>query len=199
MKPMRINKFLSRRGVCSRREADRMIKNGRITVNDKSATLGQSVTDVDDIRIDGKPVDTEKPEPVYLIFHKPVGLITTTNTDKPDNVISYIDYPERIFPIGRLDVASSGLLLLTNDGTLANRIMHPRYEHEKEYVVTVDRPISDRDLKHLAAGVDLEDGTTAPAQTKRIGKQTFTLTLREGRNRQIRRMCGALHYDVEGL
>jgi 23S rRNA pseudouridine2604 synthase len=195
MKTMRINKYLSRRGVCSRREADRRIEAGRVTVNGQKPELGQKVTDKDDVRVDGKPVG-KKPTNVYIAFNKPVGLITTANEDRPDNVISHIDYPERIYPVGRLDVASQGLLLLTNDGELTNRLTHPKFEHEKEYYVEVERSISGKDLRKLAEGVELEGGMTAPADVERKSGNAFLLTIHEGRNRQIRRMCKALGYEV---
>ena len=198
MEPMRINKYLSRRGVCSRREADRRIEAGRVTVNGEQPELGQKATDEDDVRVDGQPVG-DKPNKVYIVFNKPVGLITTANEEKKDNVISHIDYPERIYPVGRLDVASEGLLILTNDGELTNRLTHPSFEHEKEYYVKVNRNISNTDLKKMANGVDIGNGKTLPADVERKSNKTFFITLREGRNRQIRRMCEELEYEVDKL
>lgn len=196
---IRLNKYLADHGYCSRREADRLIKARKVKVNGQIAELGERVDEnKDHIEVEGRQ-QKDIPKPVYILLNKPVGIITTTDTRKPDNVISLINQKERLFPIGRLDVKTSGLLLLTNDGQLANRLTHPRFEHEKEYEVRVDKPISDKDLKHLEKGVQLADGMTAPARTKRLSENTFLLTLREGRNRQVRRMCDALHYETQRL
>jgi len=196
--PTRINKYLSTHGYCSRREADRLIEQGKVFINNKVAGLGDKVIDRDDVRVEGR--DRKKPpQKIYLFFHKPVGLITTTDHKKKDNVIDFIDYPERVFPIGRLDVQSSGLLLLTNDGVLANRLMHPRYEHEKEYVVTVSPELNMIDIGRLQSGIDLEDGPTLPTKVRKLDSNRFAIILKEGRNRQIRRMCEALGYSVIAL
>lgn len=193
--PIRINKYLSTHGYCSRREADRLIEQGKVFLNNKKAKLGDKVSESDDVRVEGR--DRRKPpKKIYIFFNKPVGIMTTTDTKKRDNVISFIDYPERIFPVGRLDVKSAGLLLLTNDGILANRLMHPRYEHEKEYVVTVTPEISMTDIGRLQSGIELDDGPTLPTKVRKMDPNTFAIILREGRNRQIRRMCAALGYDV---
>lgn len=198
MKPTRLNKYLSSHGYCSRREADRLIEQGRVFVNNKPATLGTKVTDRDEVRVEGRD-KKQTPKNIYLLLNKPVGVITTTDRRKKDNVIDFVDYPERIFPIGRLDVQSSGLLLLTNDGVLANRLMHPRYEHEKEYVVVVDKPLGSTTIGALQSGVELEDGRTLPTKVRKLGISTFAIILREGRNRQIRRMCEALGYNIFSL
>lgn len=195
----RLNKYLADRGVCSRRKADELISSGKVVVNGKVATLGLLVDDLDKISVQGKPLIVEKPKEVYLAFHKPVGLITSVDPKARDNVIAFIGYPERIFPIGRLDVASSGLLILTNDGRLSERITHPRYDHDKEYVVTVDKPISDKDLQTMASGIMILGSMTKPALVHREGKDAFNIILTEGRNRQIRRMCESLGYEVKTL
>ncbi len=193
--PIRINKYLSTHGYCSRREADRLIEKGKVFINDELATLGSKVNPGDDVRVEGR--DRKKPpKKIYLLVNKPSGVIVTTDTRKKDNIIDLLDYPERIFPVGRLDVKTEGLLLLTNDGILSNRLMHPRYEHEKEYVVRVDRPIEKIDIGRWQNGVVLDDGRTLPSKVRQLGPYKFAIILREGRNRQIRRMCEALGYDV---
>lgn len=194
----RINKYLAEHGYCSRREADRLIQNGKVLINNQQAKLGDKVGDSDTVRVLGRD-KKEKAELVYLMFNKPVGVITTTDRRKKDNVIEAVDYPERVFPVGRLDVESSGLLILTNDGVLANRLMHPRYEHDKEYVVAVDKPLRKIDLGKLQSGVPLEDSKTLPAKVRQLGKYKFAIILRQGKNRQIRRMCEALGYQAVSL
>jgi 23S rRNA pseudouridine2604 synthase len=195
---MRINKYLSENGYCSRREADRLIQAGKVFINDRVAQLGDQVDEADDVRVLGR--DKKKPpKKIYILLNKPVGLIVTTDRRKKDNVIDFLDLRERVFPVGRLDVKSEGLLLLTNDGVLANRLMHPRYEHDKEYVVEVDHEISMRDIKKLQIGVELDDGITLTAKVRKMDETRFAMILREGRNRQIRRMCEALGYQVISL
>jgi 23S rRNA pseudouridine2604 synthase len=193
--PVRINKYLSTHGYCSRREADRLVKQGNVYLNDRVAKLGDKVADGDDVRVEGRDRKRE-PKKIYIMLNKPVGLIVTTDQRRQDNVIDYIDYPERIYPVGRLDVKSSGLLLLTNDGTLANRLMHPRYEHEKEYVVTVDKPLDRAAIAAMQNGIELKDGMTLPAQVRKLDPTRFAIILQEGRNRQIRRMVEAVGYEV---
>lgn len=196
--PTRINKYLSENGYCSRREADRLISAGRVFVNGKKAKLGDQIGEGDDVRVDGR--DKKKPpQKIYILLNKPVGIMVTSDRKKKDNVIDFIGLKERIFPVGRLDVKSEGLLILTNDGTLANRLMHPRYEHEKEYVVEVDRALDSKDIKKWQTGVELEDGMTLPAKVRKMDRTRFAMILREGRNRQIRRMCEALGYNVVTL
>jgi 23S rRNA pseudouridine2604 synthase len=195
----RLNKYLADRGVCSRRKADELISSGLVIVNGKVAELGLKVDETDNIVVNGDPLVSEKPKEIYIAFNKPVGLITSVDPEAHDNVIDYIKHPERIFPIGRLDVASCGLLLLTNDGRLSERITHPRYDHDKEYVVTVDRPIEDKDLETMRRGIIILGAMTKPAIVVRSDKDTFHITLTEGRNRQIRRMCEELGYDVKKL
>jgi pseudouridine synthase len=195
----RINKFLSEQGYCSRREADRLILAGQVLINGRKAQTGESVEPGDLVKVDGRILKQTRRRHVYLALNKPVGIITTTDLNKPNNVIDFVGQETRIFPIGRLDVASSGLLLLTDDGEMANRLTHPRYGHEKEYQVKLAQPISDNDLKTLAQGVRLDDGMTRKAWVQRLGQRTFQISIREGRNRQIRRMCEAIGHEVVSL
>jgi 23S rRNA pseudouridine2604 synthase len=195
----RLNKYLADRGVCSRRKADEMIKNGRVFVNGARAALGIMVGEDDEIKIDNKMIVSEKPASVYFAFHKPVGIITSVDPKARDSVLSFLKIRERVFPIGRLDVASSGLLLLTNDGRLSERITHPRYDHEKEYAVTVDREIRDEDLRKMSEGMVVLGSMTKQCVIKKIGKRVFNMILTEGRNRQIRRMCEGFGYEVKKL
>lgn len=200
MNPVRLNKFLVDAGVCSRREADRWIEAGRVSVNGQPAVLGVKVTDADDIRVEGKPIKKSDEKRVYLAFHKPVGIICTSDPNAKDNIIDAVGYPERIFHIGRLDVASSGLILLTNDGDVVNAILRSEGRHEKEYIVKVDKDLRDGDLEKMAKGLDIGDNRdTLPAKVAKMGPRMFSITLIEGRNRQIRRMCEALGYGVEAL
>jgi 23S rRNA pseudouridine2604 synthase/16S rRNA pseudouridine516 synthase len=194
----RINKYLSTHGYCSRREADRLIEKGKVFINDQPAKLGDVVEPGDDVRVQGRDKKKE-PKKIYILVNKPVGIICTTDRRKPDNIIDFVDYPERVFPVGRLDVQSEGLLILTNDGVLTNRLLHPRYEHEKEYVVTVDKSMPRSDIGRLQSGVELSDGMTLPAKVRQLTPNKFAIILREGRNRQIRRMCEALGYEVLNL
>ncbi len=195
---IRLNKYLSNHGYCSRREADRLIEKGKVYVNDEIATLGTKVSSSDDVRVEGR--DRKKPpKKIYILLNKPVGYITTTDRRKQDNVMELIDLEERVYPVGRLDVQSCGLLLFTNDGVLSNRLMHPRYEHEKEYVVVVDKPLGKKDIGTMQSGVELDDGKTLPTKVRQMSENKFAIILREGRNRQIRRMCQALGYNVINL
>ncbi|MFH1047357.1 MAG: pseudouridine synthase [Patescibacteria group bacterium] len=194
----RINKVLSQRGVCSRREADRLIEDGRIVINDHRAQMGEKVGPDDDILVDGQPIDRPSKK-IYIMLNKPIGVITTSDRDKPNNVIDFLGLHDRVFPVGRLDVESSGLLLLTNDGDLTARLTHPRFGHEKEYDVTVSQPISGDQLEALRHGVRLADGQTMPAKVKRVTNERFLIVLLQGKNRQIRRMCEALGLQVTKL
>lgn len=199
MEPIRLNKFLVDAGVCSRREADRSITAGYITVNGAPATLGMKVTDQDRIEINGQPVVKDDRKLVYLAYNKPVGIICTSDANAKDNIIDAVGYPERVFHIGRLDVASSGLILLTNDGDIVNRILRSEGKHEKEYVVKVQEDVTDEFIKALREGVMLDGRRTLPATANKLGGQMFSITLVEGRNRQIRRMCEALRRTVVSL
>jgi 23S rRNA pseudouridine2604 synthase len=201
---MRINVFISSTGFCSRREADRLVEAGRVTVNGKKVLLGTDIGEKDVVLVDGKPVRS-RPKTVYLAFHKPEGIESTTDQNKPDNIIDFIGYPERIFPIGRLDKDSSGLILLTNDGQIVNQILRSEFEHEKEYEVEVDRPVTEAFLNAMAAGVRIynpvrhEYTVTKPCRTKKIGERSFSVVLTQGLNLQIRRMTRELGYQVECL
>jgi len=193
--PLRINKYLAEAGYCSRREADTLIQQGLVTVNDQIITLGTKVEQGDRVKAKGKLL-TLGGKKVYLAFYKPVGVICTTDDSKPDNIINYIKYPTRIFPVGRLDVATSGLIILTNDGELVNKISRRENNVEKEYLVRVDRAITDDFLKSLQSGVEIGGRRTLPAKVNKISERKFSLTITEGKNRQVRRMCEDLGYKV---
>lgn len=193
----RINKAVADRCEVSRRKADMMIQEGRVTVNGKRAQLGMMVKDDDDIRLDGSQTVHESHQRVVIALNKPVGYMTTMDQTKKDTVMDLVYWNDgRLFPVGRLDVESSGLILLTNDGELANRLMHPKFEHEKEYDVEVDRVLEESDLLQLRHGVAIEGGKTKPAKVLRISDRRFRIIIKEGRNRQIRKMCEALRYHV---
>ncbi len=194
----RLNKFLSESGFCSRREADRMIEQGRIRVNGAIPELGTKVTSEDEITVDGKPLNA-KPELVYLAFNKPVGITCTTDTHIKDNIVDFLNYPSRIFPIGRLDKPSEGLIFLTNDGDIVNKILRAGNNHEKEYIVTVDRPISADFIRLMSEGIPILDTVTKKCFVKMESKFVFRIILTQGLNRQIRRMCEALNYEVTKL
>ena len=197
---VRINKYLSEIGYCSRRAADKLIQEERITVNGKPVEMGLKVTPTDEIAVDGILVDQAGDKPVYIAFNKPVGIVCTTDTRvEKDNIIDYINYPTRIFPIGRLDKPSEGLIFLTNDGDIVNKILRARNQHEKEYVVTVNRPITEDFIQKMAAGVPILDTVTRPCKVKQTHKKEFRIILTQGLNRQIRRMCEYLDYRVVTL
>lgn len=198
MAPVRINGFFTQQGICSRREADRLVEEGRVTINGRVAVLGDRVGPNDVIARDGLVVPWGN-EPVYIKFHKPVGITTTTELRVPGNIIAYIGHPARIFPIGRLDKDSSGLILLTNDGAIVNEILRVEHGHEKEYLVQVDRPFDQAFLDRMARGVVIVGRPTRPCAISRRGPRDFRIVLTEGRNRQIRRMCQALGYRVVAL
>lgn len=195
---VRINKYLAEQGYCSRREADRLIQAGRVLINDRPAKLGDTVEEGDRVNVKGRSIK-KREGPVYIMLNKPVGYITTSDRRSRQNVMELVQLEKRVYPVGRLDVSSSGLLLLTNDGELANRLMHPRFEHEKEYLVDVDHELDERAIRALRNGVALEDGKTLPGKATQTGPRTVRLTIREGRNRQIRRMMEALGYEAVGL
>ena len=198
---MRLNKFLSESGACSRREADTLIEEGRVTVNGKPAGLGTQVTETDDVRLDGDRVGQarKKSKPVYIALNKPTGITCTTERHVAGNIIDFVNHPERIFPIGRLDKDSEGLILLTNDGDIVNEVLRAEHNHEKEYVVAVDRAYDHAFIEGMSSGVRLSDATTKPCRVERLGPKLFRITLTQGLNRQIRRMCEALGYTVEAL
>ena len=197
---IRLNKYLSEIGHCSRRAADRLIEEGRVKINDKQVVMGQKVTPQDRIEVDGVLVEDLQERNVYLAFNKPVGIVCTTDIRvEKDNIIDYINYPSRIFPIGRLDKPSEGLILLTNDGDIVNNILRARNNHEKEYIVTVNKPITQEFIEKMANGVPILDTITRKCVVEQIHKNQFRIILTQGLNRQIRRMCEYLNYRVVKL
>lgn len=195
---MRINKFLSSAGIVSRRGADQWIEAGRITINGEVAQLGSRVEKGDEVRADGQLVKTES-ELVYIVLNKPVGITSTTERHIEGNVVDFVNHPLRIFHIGRLDKDSNGLLLLTNDGDIVNEILREEHGHEKEYIVTVDKPITKDFIRQMESGVHILGTTTKPCKVRQLGARKFNITLTQGLNRQIRRMCSALGYHVQTL
>jgi len=195
---MRLNKFIAETGVCSRREADKWIEAGRVTCNGSIATLGTQVNAADEIRLDGALLGAKKKQ-IYIALNKPIGIICTTEPDIENNIIDFVNFSERIFPVGRLDKDSEGLILLTNDGDIVNEILRSENNHEKEYRVTLDRPITDLSLQMLAGGVKIMGQMTKPSKVSRLGPNAFRIVLTQGLNRQIRRMCSALGYKVQRL
>lgn len=193
-----LNKYISNSGYCSRREADRLIEQGRITINLKTAELGNRVAAGDKVHIDGELISMGDKR-IYIAFNKPVGIISTTDRDIKDNIIDYLNFPKRIFPVGRLDKASEGLIFLTSDGDIVNKILRAGNNHEKEYIVTVDKPVTPEFLFRMGNGIPVLDTITNNCKVKAEGKQTFRITLTQGLNRQIRRMCEYLDYKVVKL
>ncbi|MDY4743241.1 MAG: pseudouridine synthase [Lachnospira sp.] len=200
--PERINKYLSSHGVCSRREADRMVAEGRVLVDGKTAVMGEMVDDSNTICIDGRQISSASPEQIIIAFNKPVGIVCTTkDRHNKNNIVDYIRYPERIYPVGRLDKESDGLILLTNDGDMMDRILRSVNGHEKEYIVSVNRPINDTFIRRMSEGIYLEEleRTTKKCVVRKVSDRTFRIILTQGLNRQIRRMCDALGYKVTKL
>ena len=197
---MRLNKFISETGICSRREADKLIDAGEVTVNGQIATLGTQVEDGDSVLVRGKPLG-EKKKDVYIALNKPVGITCTTERHIDGNIIDFINHPQRIFPIGRLDKDSDGLILLTNNGDIVNQVLRSENNHDKEYLVTVDRPLTAEFLNGMAAGVYLDELNVKTKRCKvgKVGGNTFRIILTQGLNRQIRRMCEAFGYKVRRL
>ena len=196
---IRLNKFIADSGVCSRRAADRLVEEGRVTLNGRRAVVGDRVSEGDSVLVDGKPVSRVE-EDIIIAFNKPRGITCTSDPGDGTNVIDYIGYPKRIYTIGRLDKDSEGLLLLTNNGELANRLMRARYDHEKEYVVTVDREVTPEFIRGMASGVPILDGkVTRRCLVERTGDRQFRIVLQQGLNRQIRRMCEHFGYEVRRL
>lgn len=198
MEKIRINKYFTSIGFCSRRKADKLIEAGYVTVNGKQPEMGQKIDPtVDKVKVNGKLVGTEEERPVYLAFNKPVGIVCTTDTHvEKDNIIDFINYPTRIFPIGRLDKPSEGLIFLTNDGDIVNKILRARNHHEKEYIVTVDRVISEDFVNRMQSGIPILDTVTRECEVEKITDYVFRIVLTQGLNRQIRRMCEYLGYEV---
>ena len=192
---MRINKYISESGITSRRGADKWIAEGRVTINGKIAELGSQAEPGDDVRVDGKPITVEQ-QHVYIALNKPKGITSTTEKHIKGNIVDFVNHPLRIFHIGRLDKDSTGLILLTNDGDIVNEILRAENSHEKEYIVTVNKPVTEQFLKQMAAGVEILDTKTLPCKVKQLSRNTFNITLTQGLNRQIRRMCTALGYEV---
>lgn len=195
----RLNKAISSTGFCSRREADRLIEEGVVKVNGERAPLGLRVSDQDEITIRGRRIINKKADQVYIALHKPRGIICSSDPKANDNIVDYVDHVERIFPVGRLDVASEGLILLTNDGEILNYILRARYEHEKEYIVTVDQTITEEFIKAMGAGVPILETVTKPCKVERLADDMFRIILTQGLNRQIRRMCEHFGQNVTRL
>lgn len=202
MKPqegIQINKYISSSGYCSRREAERYIEQGRVTINNEIALLTTRVNPGDVVAVDSEKIKVNRKQSLYIAFNKPVGITSTTDPSDRSNIISFINHPKRIFPIGRLDKDSEGLILLTNDGDIVNKILRAGNEHEKEYIVTVDKPITPEFAKRMAGGLPILGTKTKPCVVKILGNKTFKIILTQGLNRQIRRMCEFLGYEVTTL
>lgn len=195
---MRINKFISETGYCSRREADKLVESGKVTINGERAVLGSQAEQGDEVRIDGKLLENGS-RTVYIALNKPVGITSTTEGHVQGNIVDFVGHEERIFPIGRLDKDSEGLILLTNDGDIVNKILRAEGRHEKEYIVTVDRPVTPSFLQGMSGGVKILGERTLPCQVTRMAERVFRIILTEGKNRQIRRMCSAFGYEVRRL
>ncbi len=199
-KSTRINKYLSEAGYCSRRAADKLIDQGRVTINGEVPEMGTKISQTDEVRVDGEIIIEQTDELVYIAFNKPIGIVCTTDTGvEKDNIIDYINYPKRIFPIGRLDKPSEGLIFLTNDGNIVNKILRARNNHEKEYIVTVNKPITNEFIIKMGAGVPILDTVTRKCIVEKINNYDFKIILTQGLNRQIRRMSEYLGYNVLAL
>ena len=195
----RINKYLSELGLCSRREADKWIEMGRVTINGKRPTAGTRITRRDKVRVDGRVVSEPNDPDVYLALNKPPGIVCTTDHDDPDNIVEFVNYPKRVFPIGRLDKPSEGLIFMTSDGDIVNKILRAGNEHEKVYEVTVDKQVTPDFIAKMASGVPIMGGTTKKCKVEVLSPHSFRITLVQGLNRQIRRMCEYFEYDVKKL
>ena len=193
-----LNKYISETGFCSRREADKLIEQGRVSINDNIAIKGNRVNDGDTVQVDGEPVG-KKNKTVYIAFNKPTGITCTTDQKDKTNIISFINYKSRIFPIGRLDKPSEGLIFLTNDGDIVNKILRSGNNHEKEYIVTTDKPVTTTFIRQMSNGVKISGAVTKKCVVKQEGKSRFRIILTQGLNRQIRKMCTALDYNVVSL
>ncbi len=196
----RINKYLSEVGYCSRRVADRLIEEGKVAINGKISEMGAKVKEGDQVKVDGQRIEKSTKQKIYLAFNKPVGIVCTTDRKvEQDNIIDFIKYPTRIFPIGRLDKPSEGLIFLTNDGDIVNKILRARNNHEKEYIVSVNRPINRDFIQSMSNGVEILETITKDCFVKQLGAKKFKIILTQGLNRQIRRMCESLGYRVQSL
>lgn len=196
---IQINKFVSSSGYCSRREADRLVEQGRVMINDKVAKITQLVKETDSVSVDFEYIKKAKVKPVYMILNKPAGITSTTDIQDRSNIISFLKYPKRIFPIGRLDKDSEGLIMLTNDGEIVNKILRAENHHEKEYLVIVNKGITPEFIQKMSTGIEILGTKTLPCKVKMLSSKKFTIILQQGLNRQIRRMCEALGYDVVAL
>ncbi len=197
MKETRINKFLSEAGYCSRRAADRLIDENRVTINGEAPLMGTKIVEGDVVKVDGKLIIKKEEKPVYIALNKPVGIVCTTDTHvEKDNIIDFMNYPKRIFPIGRLDKASQGLILLTNDGDIVNKILRAKNNHQKEYIVQVNKEITEDFLQKMRDGIPIFDIITNKCEVEQVGKYRFKIILTQGLNRQIRRMCEYLDFRV---
>jgi len=196
----RINKYLSEVGYCSRRAADKLIEEGKVTINGKVPEMGTKIHAGDEVRVDGKLISPPKEEFIYIAFNKPVGIVCTTDDRfEKNNIIDFINHPKRIFPIGRLDKPSEGLIFLTNDGDIVNKILRARNNHEKEYIVTVNKPINEEFVRRMGNGIPILDTVTRKCKVRQTGPSSFSIILTQGLNRQIRRMCEYLGYNVVKL
>ena len=195
---IRINKYISEKGLCSRREADELIRQGRVTINGKKASIGSKVYPGDIVKLEGKKLSPKAP-PVYIAFNKPPGIVCTTDRREKDNIIDFINFPKRIFPVGRLDKESEGLIFLTSDGDIVNKILRAGNNHEKEYIVTVDKPVTPDFIESMSKGVRILGTVTKKCKVSRISRYVFRIILTEGMNRQIRRMCEVFGYEVVKL
>ena len=196
----RLNKYLSEAGYCSRRAADKLIDEGRVTINGVVPEMGTKVLEGDEVKVDGKTILNEAKKRTYIAFNKPVGIVCTTDTGvEKENIIDYIQYPSRIFPIGRLDKDSEGLILLTDDGDIVNKILRASNNHEKEYIVSVDKPISQTFIQRMSSGIPILETVTKKCEVQKLSTYEFKIILTQGLNRQIRRMCEYLNYEVQSL
>lgn len=198
--PTRINKYLSEIGYCSRRAADKLIEERRVTINGKIPEVGTKVMPGDEIHVDGKPLKTPKDTHTYILLNKPIGIVCTTDTkSEKNNIVDFINHPKRIFPIGRLDKDSQGLILLTSDGDIVNKILRAGNNHEKEYIVSVNKPITKEFIRRMGSGIPILGTMTKKCKVEQISRFTFRIILTQGLNRQIRRMCQFLNYEVTDL
>jgi len=193
-----LNKYISSTGICSRREAEKWIVDGFVTINDQPTQLGNRVFEGDVVKIKGKPINI-KPKTLYIAFNKPVGIVCTTDLKERKNIVDFIKHPQRLFPVGRLDKPSQGLIFLTNDGDIVNKILRAGNNHEKEYIVTVRQPITSKFIEKMGGGLPILDTVTKKCEVTKLSDYSFKIVLTQGLNRQIRRMCDYLNYDVTSL
>lgn len=193
-----LNKYISSTGICSRREAEKWIVDGCVTINDKPTQLGNRVFEGDVVKINGKPLNAN-PKTLYIAFNKPVGIVCTTDIKEPKNIVDFINHPQRLFPVGRLDKPSQGLIFLTNDGDIVNKILRAGNNHEKEYIVSVKQPITSQFIQKMGGGLPILDTITKKCKVTKLNDYSFKIVLTQGLNRQIRRMCDYLNYDVTSL